>query len=80
MTPLAHVVVGMTGWKFSSRREDIRALFIFMFAAGAVDLDFLQNMIALMCEVIVFVVPAAYICRKELAYLWRTIIRKSASG
>ncbi len=41
MTPIAHAAVGLVGWKYFSRRENRRALVIFVFVACAVDLDFL---------------------------------------
>jgi len=41
MTPIAHAAVGLVGWKFFSRRENLKALVFFVVAACAVDLDFL---------------------------------------
>ncbi len=40
MTPLPHAAVGMVAWKIASRREDARALFIFMLVSCLPDLDF----------------------------------------
>lgn len=41
MTPFSHVAIGLIGWKYSSRRENRRALVFFIFVSCAVDLDFL---------------------------------------
>lgn len=41
MTPLPHAAVGLAVWKFASRREDARALFIFMLVSCLPDIDLL---------------------------------------
>jgi len=41
MTPIVHATVGLVGWKYFSRREDLRALVFFVVTACAVDADFL---------------------------------------
>ncbi len=40
MTPIAHAAVGLLGWKYSGQPRGRRALWIFIFLACAVDLDF----------------------------------------
>jgi len=39
MTPLPHAAVGLIAWKLASRREDARALLIFMLVSCLPDLD-----------------------------------------
>jgi hypothetical protein len=41
MTPIAHAAVGLVGWKFFSRRKDLKTLVFFVVAACALDADFL---------------------------------------
>lgn len=41
MTPLPHAAVGLAAWKIASRREDARALLIFMFVSCLPDIDLL---------------------------------------
>jgi membrane-bound metal-dependent hydrolase YbcI (DUF457 family) len=40
MTPLSHAAVGLVGWKFLSRRDDLRALAAFLLVSCLPDLDF----------------------------------------